>query len=128
VIVIDTHAWLWWTSAPDLLSRTAREAIDHTDLVAISAISCYEAVGLIDRGRVEPNREPRQWLAEAIRIDRIVVLDVDSTIAAEAALLSRDRMRDPIDRVIVATAVHHRLPLITKDEKIRAAGVVQTIW
>jgi PIN domain nuclease of toxin-antitoxin system len=37
-------------------------------------------------------------------------------------------LRDPVDLIIMATAVHHGVPLITKDNRIRAAGVVETIW
>jgi hypothetical protein len=27
MIVLDTHAWLWWVSAPSLLSRAAQRSI-----------------------------------------------------------------------------------------------------
>lgn len=36
--------------------------------------------------------------------------------------------RDPADRVIVATALHRGVPLVTKDEAIRAWGGVECIW
>ena len=35
---------------------------------------------------------------------------------------------DPGDRLITATAIVLRCPLVTADEKIRAAKVVETIW
>lgn len=128
MILADTHAWLWWTSSPELLSPSARAALEQTDRIGVSAISCYEAVGLIHRGRVHPDRDPRDWLSEALRIERIEVLDVSGAIAAGAALFPRDRMRDPIDRIIVGTALHHGVPLVTRDEKIRVSGVIETIW
>lgn len=29
MIVLDTHAWLWWLGAPDRLSTPARELIER---------------------------------------------------------------------------------------------------
>ena len=49
-------------------------------------------------------------------------------IAVLAGSFSRELVGDPADRIIVATALHHRLPLVTKDEQIQRAGVVKTIW
>jgi PIN domain nuclease of toxin-antitoxin system len=37
-------------------------------------------------------------------------------------------VNDPIDRIIVATALHHHAPLVTKDQKIVAAALVETLW
>jgi PIN domain nuclease of toxin-antitoxin system len=39
-----------------------------------------------------------------------------------------DVIRDPADRLIVATALDRRIPLVTKDERIRGSGLVATIW
>jgi PIN domain nuclease of toxin-antitoxin system len=32
------------------------------------------------------------------------------------------------DRIVVATALHLSLPLISKDERIQTAGIVPAIW
>ena len=37
-------------------------------------------------------------------------------------------LRDPSDQQIVATAIEHGMPLVTKDDRIRRANVVETIW
>jgi PIN domain nuclease of toxin-antitoxin system len=54
------------------------------------------------------------------------VLAITPDIAATAAALPIHG--DPADRLIVATAIVHRAPLVTKDQRIRAAGVVETLW
>jgi len=36
--------------------------------------------------------------------------------------------KDPADRLIAATAMVEGAPLVTADEQIRQAKVVQTIW
>jgi predicted nucleic acid-binding protein len=39
-----------------------------------------------------------------------------------------DALRDPIDCLIAATALANDAPLVTKDDRIRKSGVVETIW
>jgi predicted nucleic acid-binding protein len=34
----------------------------------------------------------------------------------------------PVDCLIAATALTHNAPLVTKDDRIRNSGVVETIW
>jgi len=35
---------------------------------------------------------------------------------------------DPADRFIVATAIHHAVPIVTKDRPLRSLRIVKTIW
>jgi PIN domain nuclease of toxin-antitoxin system len=35
---------------------------------------------------------------------------------------------DPADRIIVATALHVKTSLVTKDERIRSSQRVDTLW
>lgn len=55
------------------------------------------------------------------------VLRINSNIAAESYTLPLTQA-DPFDRIIVATARHHQLPLMTKDRLITDSGCVETIW
>ena len=42
MILLDTHAWVWWTIDPYQLSETQRREIieSEEDLIGVSAISC----------------------------------------------------------------------------------------
>jgi PIN domain nuclease of toxin-antitoxin system len=42
--------------------------------------------------------------------------------------ISRDLLKDPWDRFIVATALVLRAPLVTPDGAIRNSELVQTVW
>jgi len=42
--------------------------------------------------------------------------------------LGREAPADPADQLIVATAMVHGAPLVTRDERIRGFSGVTTIW
>ena len=129
MIVLDTHAWLWWVSDPDRLSRAAREAVGQSDVVGVSTVSCWEVVMLHVRGRITLDRKPGAWVNAALAVEGIEALLLGSDAAVEAALLDRrDFPGDPADRMIYATARAAGAPLATKDEALRRFDPSGTVW
>jgi len=55
MIVLDTHIWVWWVHGADQLSPVQQEAItaNETDVIGVSAISCWEIAKLVEYGRLE---------------------------------------------------------------------------
>ena len=68
------------------------------------------------------------WLATVAEIEAIRFFPVDVEIAMKSVDLPGEFHKDPADRMIVATARKLAVPLVTKDEKIRAYAHVKTIW
>jgi PIN domain nuclease of toxin-antitoxin system len=127
--VLDTHAVIWYLLDSNRLSRTALQMIEAAassgDLMYVSAISVVETVYLVERGRI-PVQALSLLLDESVHsILRVVPLD--SAIAEAIQRVSRDTVPEMPDRIIAATAVHLDLPLITRDQGIRASGI-KTIW
>lgn len=84
----------------------------------------------VERGRISIKKEVEQWVAEALATPGIRLVPLEPEIAIAAARLPRSMLSDPSDQIIVATARHLHLPLITADHKILAygqAGHVRTI-
>ena len=127
MIVADTHALIWWVTDPQRLSAPARTAFDTTAIIGLPAVVCWEVASLAERRRIAIDVSALDWLHEVIALPRVALLPLTIDVAAAAAKL-RDPIRDPIDRLIVATALQMRVPLVTKDHKIIAAAVVPTIW
>jgi PIN domain nuclease of toxin-antitoxin system len=59
---------------------------------------------------------------------RVMVEPITPEIAAFAVQLPSGFPKDPADRLIAATAMVEGAPLVTADERIRHAKVLQTIW
>ena len=126
MIVADTHALLWWVAARERLSSKAREALD-TNPIRVSTISCFEITALVQRNRFGLGVDVRTWLENVLALPNVALLPFTTEVAVTAGML-RDPVRDPADRIIVATALLQGVPLVTKDRKIIASAVVPTIW
>jgi PIN domain nuclease of toxin-antitoxin system len=128
VIVLDTHAWIWWVSDPQKLGRAAKQEIHRTTKIGIPAVCCIEVATLAARRRITLDRPPLQWLQDSLALDRVDLLALTPAVAVKAAELSADFPGDPADRLIAATAILHSAVLITKDRNIRQASIVRTAW
>jgi PIN domain nuclease of toxin-antitoxin system len=127
VIVLDTHAWLRWASAPSQLGRAAAAAIADATRVGIPAICCLEVATAASRGRVTLDRDVEAWLDAALSLPRVELLPLTPRIAARASRLA-DFHGDPADRLIVATASVESCPVVTKDRGIRRYRHVVSVW
>jgi PIN domain nuclease of toxin-antitoxin system len=129
VIVLDTHAWLWWMSEPAKLGARAREEVDRTDQVGIATISAWEVATLVLRDRIELDRPLERWIAHAMSNPRAVALNLTLNVALQAGLLEQARFPgDPADRIVYASARSWSARLATRDERMRAFDPHGTIW
>ena len=130
-VVADTHAVIWYLSADSRLPASARAMIDQAatagDQVAFSAITLVEIVYLIEKGRIPPDTYNRLLAAVGSERAGLTVVPLDETVAEFLIQVSRDRVPDMPDRIIVATALRLGVPLISRDRKIQVSGV-STVW
>lgn len=128
-VVLDTHAWVWWAADPDRLSEAAAAAIEHSEDVGVSAISCWEVTMLVAKGRLEIDRPVERWIRQALGRPGVRALPLGPREATAAGLLQDDGFPgDPADRMIYATARAAGSPLVTRDEAIRAHDPRGTLW
>jgi len=129
VIVLDTHALLWWALDPQRLSLEATTLLakmEQSGGVA-SAISIWEIGIKAKRGKLELPISVEEF-AHRIERGRVVELVPVDTSTWLRSLSLRWEHSDPADRVIVATALMRGLPLLTKDAAIRESGQVTCVW
>ena len=127
IVVADTHAWLWWVADRSKLSRAAKRALARADRIAVSPISAWEIAMLVLRGRLRLDTEVRAWVTAAVEADRVELAPLTADVAVTAASLSALHA-DPADRIIVATALENRAPLVTRDAAIAASKTVKCVW
>jgi PIN domain nuclease of toxin-antitoxin system len=55
MIILDTHAWVWWVHGDERLTPAQVEAIraNEADVIGVSAISCWEIAKLVEHGRLQ---------------------------------------------------------------------------
>ena len=131
MIVLDTHAWLWWLHDPSQLSPLARETIAtevQTGAARVSAISVWEIAIKVELGKLSLPLDLELWFDQARKYPGIHIEPMQPTDAITSARLPGSFHKDPADRLIIAYALRLDAPIVTKDRKIRNYPHVQTIW
>lgn len=92
----------------------------------MSDVTLFEIASLAARKRLELQISLESFLEEIE--SRFTILPINRHIAARSVQLPSSYPRDPMDRIIGATALVEGLPLITADEGIQKSNIVRTIW
>jgi PIN domain nuclease of toxin-antitoxin system len=126
--IADTHAILWYLYSDPRLGSAASSLIDQTvaagDHIGISAISLAEMVYLIEKGRIPTDALGDLQAAIADPGSVLQHVAFDESIAIKMAEIPRQQVPD---RVIGATALLYGVPVLSRDNRIRASNV-RTVW
>lgn len=132
MILLDTHALVWWLMDEKRLSARARREISRADVVLVSPVTFWEAGLLVARGRLRLDRTVFEWIRDIYDDDRVSPAELTPDAAAGAALLPDDFPADPADRLLYCTARDLAVPFVTKDARLidyaREAGDVRAVW
>ena len=126
--VLDTHALVFALTAPSKLGAGARKAFRQIEsgrhIAWIPAVVAAELTLLHELGRIRIGLSELKDAMEGVPSLRFLPLDLGQ-IDDFAALGS---MREAFDRFIVAATRSVGGKLITRDQRIIDAGLVQTVW
>jgi PIN domain nuclease of toxin-antitoxin system len=125
MIVVDTHVLVWALHGDPRLGRKATAALESAAAdggVHVSAITPWEIAMLAHKGRLILGQDVGEWLQAALALKGIVLVPIEPSIAVDSVRLPGDFHSDPADRLIIATARHLAIPLLTADRAINAYG------
>jgi PIN domain nuclease of toxin-antitoxin system len=111
-LIIDTQALVWLASDDRRLSRRVAAALaEEANTAYVSAVTAWEFADLEKRGRFPPSVR----FAEICGAFDLVLLDFPSELWRIAWSLPPIHL-DPVDRMLVAHAIHAGLTLVTADK------------
>jgi PIN domain nuclease of toxin-antitoxin system len=117
MILLDTHVLVHYANSDRKLGKRARSEIDHAlghDELFVSALTFWEIAMLIAKQRLHLETTVAGFRAAALR-QGIQEISVDGEIAIAAGELPAAH-GDPVDRMLVATALVRGITLITADD------------
>jgi PIN domain nuclease of toxin-antitoxin system len=130
LILLDTHVVVWLAQDYQRISQKAHAAMEEARKkdrgLAVSDITLFEIALLASRGRVTFKPDVETTLSEVER--QFVVLPITGNVALQAFELPASYPKDPVDRIIGATALIEDIRLVTADREIRKSHAVSTIW
>ena len=123
-LLLDTHIWLWSLREPHRLGRRILQAVhDPANELWLSPVSLWEALLLLQKGRISIHGDITSWQARAIARFREAPLTFDIVLAAHEL----DLHSDPADRFLAATAKVLDLTLVTADARLLGLGDIATL-
>ena len=125
MILIDTHVLIWAVQDDPRLGKRSRRALDAAvaaDALHVSAITPWEIALLAHKGRVTLGKEAGAWIDEALALPGVHLTPLLPSIAVDSVRLSGEAHGDPADRIIIASARHVGVPLLTADKAILRYG------
>ncbi|MFA7497018.1 MAG: type II toxin-antitoxin system VapC family toxin [Acidithiobacillus sp.] len=121
---LDTHTLVWlYAGATERFAAEGQQVIETHDLL-ISPMALLEVQYLYEKGVVTVT--PDTLFAELAQTIGVAVCTVPFAMVSRAAF-GLGWTRDPFDRLIVAQAMVHARPLVSKDQLI-AQNYPHTVW
>lgn len=127
-LLLDTHVWIWSQEDPDRLGpKTMARLAAADEALYVSAVSTLEIARLIHGGLLHLEGTIEQWIEDSLEALQCNTLDITHAMAIGAYRLPDAFHKDPADRLLVATAMEHRLTLVTADERILTHAPAPTL-
>jgi len=131
VIVVDTHVIIWDALKPELLSERAKQAIDranNSDGIIFCEISLWEIAMLVQKERVCIEASYQDFIKWVLLSNKYQYQGITPEIAELSTQFPEEINKDPVDRIIAATSLVQKIPLVTADSNLKRSCMLTTIW
>jgi PIN domain nuclease of toxin-antitoxin system len=130
--VTDTHALIWHLTKDARLSPAARAAFVEADagasVIWIPGVVLVETVYLVEKSRF-----PAALIQQMLDLvdppsENYVIVPLDAGVIRALQTIDREVVSDMPDRIVIASAKHLDLPLLSKDTAFAGVSDVTVIW
>jgi len=125
--VTDTHSFLWHLQNDKKLSGKAKSIFELCDngneVIIIPSIALIESLYICEKKKIE--MEFQQILKKLKDASNYHVYPLDEEVVFRCSTI---KLKEPHDRIIVATARLLGAPLITNDRSIKESMIIDTVW
>jgi len=122
-LLLDTCAAVW-LAEEEPISEAAmdalNEAVDTDEPVYVSMITSWEIGLLVARGRLPLSMDPLAWFERLLDTPGVRLADISPRILVGSSFLPGSPPKDPMDRIILATAREGGYRLVTRDKHMLA--------
>lgn len=126
-VLLDTHTLIWWLEDSDELSAKARQVLrSSANTLLVSAASAYEISFKVMLGKLPSCAPLVPKFSETLLMAGFRHIELTTRHGIEAGRLPLAH-RDPFDRLLAATAIVERVPIVSNDEKLSALGA-KRVW
>jgi PIN domain nuclease of toxin-antitoxin system len=116
MLILDTHVLYWWVNrTPGKLTQQQIDLIETSESLAVSAMTCWEMMWLVKHERIVLQLSVSAWM-DQVEASGVLVIPV-SRVIGERSVLLPEHHKDPVDRIIIATALEHQAQLLSADER-----------
>jgi PIN domain nuclease of toxin-antitoxin system len=119
-LLLDTCAAIWLMSGSPLAPparRAIRDAVNSEDGCFVSPFTAWEIATLAARRRIDLTMTPDAWFDALLALPGFRLAELSPSVLISSAFLP-GTLRDPADRIIVATARAHGFTVVTRDRPI----------
>jgi len=126
-LLLDSHAFIWWSSEPEKLSSLARaHCEDRNNILLLSVASVWEMQIKQQLGKLQLVAPLRTLIENQQRNNDLQILriEIEHALALDTLPLHH---KDPFDRMLIAQANAEELFVMSKDEIFKAYSV-KLLW
>ena len=122
-VLLDTNVFLWILAEDPRLSGAARETfLDEKNDLAFSMAGIWEIFIKCGTGKLLLDEDPARFLRKHLDENGISLLPILFEHTAKLLELPYHH-RDPFDRLIIAQALHEKIPVLSSDPIFQEYGV-----
>ena len=124
-LLLDTHAFIWYTTDSSRLTATGRSLIDNGENdILLSTASVWEMAIKHSIGRLTFSMPFMEFIKQQIAVNRIDILEITFDHIEVVASLPLHH-RDPFDRLIIAQSMAEQIPILSVDAIFDACAIAR---